>query len=273
MSHQPSAISELQFLKLGGSLITDKSQPSTARPEVLARLAEEIAQFREERPDQHLLLGHGSGSFAHVPAKEHNTRAGARSPEEWRGFIEVWAQAAQLNQMVIQALQEAGLPALAFPPSAGATAKDGEIFNWDLSAIQAALEAGLLPVVYGDVAFDSLRGSTILSTENLFAFLAAQFEPQRILLAGDEAGIYVDYPGRQTLLPTLTPSRAAELGAALGGAKAADVTGGMAGKVRRMFRLLNESPALEIRIFSGLEAGSLQSALTGEAAGTLLQLD
>ena len=28
-----------QFLKLGGSLITDKTKPGTARPEVLARLA------------------------------------------------------------------------------------------------------------------------------------------------------------------------------------------------------------------------------------------
>jgi len=33
----------LTFLKLGGSLITDKTQPRTPRPEVLARLMAEIA--------------------------------------------------------------------------------------------------------------------------------------------------------------------------------------------------------------------------------------
>ena len=34
---------ELVFVKLGGSVITDKTQPETARPEVIARLAGEIA--------------------------------------------------------------------------------------------------------------------------------------------------------------------------------------------------------------------------------------
>jgi isopentenyl phosphate kinase len=37
-------IRKLHFLKLGGSLITDKNQAHTHRPETLNRLAEEIAQ-------------------------------------------------------------------------------------------------------------------------------------------------------------------------------------------------------------------------------------
>ncbi|GAH93416.1 unnamed protein product, partial [marine sediment metagenome] len=39
-----SEISNLQFLKLGGSLITDKTRSHTARMDVITRLAEEIAR-------------------------------------------------------------------------------------------------------------------------------------------------------------------------------------------------------------------------------------
>ena len=60
----------LTFLKLGGSLITDKDSPHTARPEILRRLAEEIAAARQHNPAMQLIIGHGSGSFGHMPAKK-----------------------------------------------------------------------------------------------------------------------------------------------------------------------------------------------------------
>lgn len=60
-----------------------------------------------------------------------------------------------------------------------------------------ALANGILPVVYGDVVFDEVRGGTILSTEDLFQHLAHQLHPERVLLAGLEAGVWADsQPGR-----------------------------------------------------------------------------
>ncbi len=64
----------LTFLKLGGSLITDKDSPHTARPEILRRLADEIVAARQSNPAMQLLIGHGSGSFGHMPAKKYGTR-------------------------------------------------------------------------------------------------------------------------------------------------------------------------------------------------------
>jgi isopentenyl phosphate kinase len=267
-------MNNLQFVKLGGSLITDKdAAQATLRPDVLSRLVDEIAAAQKADPTLRILLGHGSGSFAHRPAKEHGTRAGVHDAAGWQGFVEVWRQAAALNRLVMDALASAGIHALAFPPSAAAVAEDGRIATWPIEGIKAALDAGLLPVVYGDVAFDSQRGGTILSTEDLFIFLADAFSPQRILLAGDEDGIYADYPARQRLLPTLRRDTAAQIGASLGGAAGADVTGGMAVKVDLMLDLLDQNPGLDIRIFSGLEPGNLQRTLAGEAIGTRLVAD
>jgi isopentenyl phosphate kinase len=263
----------LVFLKLGGSLITEKDKVATPRPEVLTRLAAEIAAARAAQPGMRLLLGHGSGSFGHVPAKKYNTRAGAKSPEEWTGFAEVWQRAAALNHIVMDTLQTAGLPAIAFPPSAAVMANGGQIKSWNIEPIQAALDANLLPVVYGDVAFDAERGGTILSTEDLLVYLALTLHPTRILLAGDEDGIYEDYPQRKNLVAEITPNSYGQLAASLGGAAAADVTGGMAGKVQTMLELVKTLPECEVRIFSGRKAGAVQEALSGKPLGSRVRAD
>ena len=133
-------VQDLVFLKLGGSLITEKTQAHTARMEVLARLADEIAAALAEQPNLNLVLGHGSGSFGHVPAKKYGTRQGVRTPVEWQGFAEVWYEANSLNRMVIEALINAGLPALAFSPSAMVIAQGGATSEWNVNPLNRGPE-------------------------------------------------------------------------------------------------------------------------------------
>lgn len=263
-------MNSLQFLKLGGSLITDKQRVYTARPDILKRLAAEIAAAYAQNPNLHLLLGHGSGSFGHVPAKEYATRQGVQTEDEWRGFTKVWYEASDLNRLVIQVLHAEGLPAMAFPPSAMVIAQDGKVLSWDLSPLRSALQSGLLPVVYGDVVFDTHRGGTILSTEDLFSHLAVQFTPARLLLAGIEPGVWADYPTCKQVVIEITPRNLQEVEAVLHGSAATDVTGGMASKVNQSLELVRKLPNLEILIFSGLEPGAVQVALAGRSRGTLI---
>jgi isopentenyl phosphate kinase len=88
------------------------------------------------------------------------------------------------------------------------------------------------------------------------------------LLAGLEPGVLARWPDGQAI-PRLAAD--AELGG-VGGAAAADVTGGMAGKVVAMQTLARDLPGMVVRIFSGEEPGLVQAALLGRAdAGTLIQ--
>jgi isopentenyl phosphate kinase len=239
--------------------------------EVLERLAKEIAAACAQDPAIHLVVGNGAGSFGHIPAKRYGTRLGVHTPEDWRGFAEVWHEAATLNRLVTDALHAAGLPAIAFPPSASVTARDGQVLAWDVSPIRNALHAGLLPVIHGDVIFDTVRGGTILSTEDLFEHLVLQLRPVRVLLAGIEEGVWADYPACTQLIPEITPERLPEVAAALGGSSATDVTGGMASKVQQSLMLIKEMPSLEILIFSGEKPGQVKSAILGARVGTLLK--
>jgi isopentenyl phosphate kinase len=256
------------FLKLGGSLITDKTTPHTHRPEVLARMAHEIAAAREQDPGLRLVIGHGSGSFGHVPAQKYATRWGVSSAADWNGFAEVWREAHALNQLVIDALTTEGIPVLAFPPSACILANGGQVSGWDLKPIRSALAADLVPLVNGDVAFDTQLGGTILSTEDVFRFLARELHPERILLAGIEEGVWADYPVRQHLIQEITPGNLLQFASVLGGSQAVDVTGGMVAKVQMMLELVQEIPGLKVQIFSGNEPGLVMQALLGIKAGT-----
>ncbi len=257
------------FLKLGGSLITDKHRPYTPLPNRLAALAEAVAAARRARPALRLLVGHGSGSFGHWAAREGgDIRHGVHQPEDWRHFVRVWHAAQRLNRLVVDALLEAGVPAVAFPPSAAALARDGRLHRWDTAPLEAALEAGLVPVTYGDVAFDDRRGGVIVSTEEIFAFLAPRLRPRRILIAGVEPGVWADFPQCTRIVPEITPANAPALTAALGGSAAADVTGGMAAKVREMLALAERVPGLEVLIFDGRRAEEVEAVLLGARRGT-----
>jgi isopentenyl phosphate kinase len=260
----------LVFLKLGGSLITVKEQPRTPRLDVLERLASEIAEARCQDPHLRLLLGHGSGSFGHVPASLYKTRQGVTTETGWQGFVEVWREAAELNRLVMTAFENAGLPALVFPPSAAVTARDGKVESWNLEPLGSALSNGLIPVIYGDTVFDLCLGGTILSTEELFSYLAPRLIPTQLLFAGLEPAVWADYPTNTRPLSEITPSSFPQISAGLRGSAATDVTGGMLSKVRQILSLYRELPSLQAAIFSGEVHGNVRQALLGDSLGTLV---
>jgi isopentenyl phosphate kinase len=261
---------DLIFLKLGGSLITDKNSPFTARNETIARLAQEIARAHQEYPLMRLVLGHGSGSFGHVPAKQYQTREGVATPHQWHGFLEVWKAAHALDQLVLDVFIEAGLPVIPFSPSACVLSRDRKIAVWDIQPIEIALSNGLIPLVHGDVVFDSAIGGTIFSTEELFAFLAPRLLPKKILLAGCEEGVWKDFPASTQLMDTIRLSEFAAISTSLGQSASVDVTGGMLTKVEIILAMLKETPKLQGLIFSGLPSGNVFHALSGEWPGTRL---
>ncbi|GAB4465943.1 MAG: isopentenyl phosphate kinase [Anaerolineales bacterium] len=275
---------ELVLLKLGGSLITDKTQPYTPRLDVLDDLALQVKTALQNNPALRLVIGHGAGSFGHVPASEYRTRDGLppratplahRERDEtednyWKGFAEVWFQASTLNWIVTQALHKAGVRTLSLSPASSVIASNGQVAMWEMTPLQMALAAGIVPLIHGDVVFDEIRGGTILSTEDLFSHLTFALRPDRLLLAGLEEGVWADFPARTRKVECITPASFEEVSAGVGKAAGADVTGGMESKVRQMLELVQKVPGLTVQIFSGAETGNLGRALNGETVGTLI---
>jgi isopentenyl phosphate kinase len=255
------------FIKLGGSLITDKRTPETARREVIARLAHELAAVRAAQPRLRILLGHGSGSFGHIYGSRYGTRRGAQTAEEWYGFAATADAAARLNRVVIGELLAADIPAWAIQPSASVRCQDGRIVAGPEAAIQEAFARGIQPVVFGDVALDSVRGATIAGTEELFHWLTPILRPALVILLGEVDGIYTADPLRNPdaiPIPDLTPETIAGFAPGLGESHGVDVTGGMAAKVSESLAMIRLNPGLKVVVCSGLIPGHLEASLSGK---------
>ncbi len=258
----------LIFLKLGGSLITDKRQAESPRLDVLARLAQEIADARRHNPSLQLVIGHGSGSFGHITARRYGTRDGVHSSEEWQGFAITADAAARLNRIVTASLLSADLPVWSIQPGATLRCEDGRVVAGPEETVGLALARGLIPLVHGDVALDSVRGGTIASTEEIFDWLARTLSPQRIVLAGEVDGVFSADPLRfpdAKPIRKITPASLASLKAGLGGSHGTDVTGGMAAKIDQAMAMAGRAPGLEVIICGGLQAGNVARSLLGAA--------
>ncbi len=265
----------LVYLKLGGSLITDKRSPETPRLDILKRLSWEVAQARTDRPEIRLVLGHGSGSFGHISARRYGTRRGVRTSDEWFGFAATADAAARLTRIVAGHLLRAGLPVWSVQPSVALRCEDGCVIDGPEETVRLALDRGLLPLIHGDVALDSMRGGTIASTEEIFEQMAAKLPPVRIVLAGEVDGVYASDPLQDptaVMVTEITLSSFKSLQATLGASHAPDVTGGMAAKVEQALRMVRSLPGLQVIICGGLAQGTVYTALTSQSnpPGTLI---
>jgi isopentenyl phosphate kinase len=264
------------LVKLGGSLITRKDRPDTPRPEVIDRLAGEIAEVWPGL-EGGLVLGHGSGSFGHAAAHDFGllgdgASGGARNGSSEsiaqiaRGAPHVQRKAAELHALVMAALREADLPAFSIAPSSAATASEARILSFQAEPFAIALSGSLLPVTYGDVVMDREWGASILSTETVLAGLAESLPDHgwavdRAIWLGETDGIY-DAEG-------VTVSRVSALGDpirdAVGGSAATDVTGGMAHRLDTVLALAGRG--VRSWIGDGTREGTLAKALIGEEVG------
>lgn len=270
---------ELVFVKLGGSVITDKGQAFTPHPQVIERLAGEIQAARRARPELQILVGHGSGSFGHAAGARYHLHegvgAGAGSAEWW-GYVETGAAAAQLNRLVTEILVRVGVPVVSISPSASARCRGGSLVAMAIYPIAQALRYGLVPLVYGDVAFDECQGCTIISTESVFAYLAEHLSPSRMVLVGEVDGVFDRDPTAHRdarRIARLTPATFAEVEAGLGGSHGVDVTGGMLTKVRQVIALVEQRRIWRAHLISGLNEGSLERVLVDpeRVEGTVIE--
>ena len=261
----------LVFLKLGGSVITDKDRPNSADLVRIQSIAAEIRRAVEDDPGLTLLIGHGSGSFGHHAANKYGTRDGVKTPQDRQGFCEVALRAAELNQILTEQLVLAGISALSVSPFSGILSSNRKITSWDTAVIKECLAQNLVPVIYGDVILDRQLGGTILSTEELFAWLALKFRPDQILLAGLEEGVWKDFPARTQLYTEINPLTFNDGQSQVQSSASTDVTGGMRSKVESMVALVRQAADLEVVIFSGQIEGNVYSTLKGEHRGTLIR--
>lgn len=270
MSSSEMKNSDLFLIKLGGSLITDKTRPRTARTEVIARLAKEIREAAESS-DLSFVIGHGSGSFGHRAAQESGIHRGVESRKQLAGVGKTQGSAAALHRIVFQSLIEAGVPAFSLSPSSFAVAAGGASEALWPEPLLLALGLGLVPIVYGDVVMDREWGASICSTESLFLALVPALASRGRFVRGvvwlGETGGVLDPEGK--VISEIESDEVTKIAEGISGASGVDVTGGMRHRLEAAETLARLG--VTSWIGNGLEPGNLIKAIKREVEnGTLV---
>jgi len=240
-------------LKIGGSILTDRSQPLAARSEEIKRVAEEVAAA-----PQNLILVHGAGSFGHIPAKRYGL------PESFnpKGLRETHASVASLNALVVEALAEAGANPMPMHPFSCLVLRDGRISSFALGPLGMMLENGILPVLHGDVAMDITRRAGIVSGDQLVHYLARSIKAEMVAVGTNVDGIMLQGKAISEIGKSDLPALEGEVGES----SEVDVTGGMRGKLMELLQLAEAG--IGSTIFNASREGQIKRALRGEAVGT-----
>ena len=245
------------LVKLGGSVITDKTRLRIPRRAAIRRLAGELADVG---PD--LIVVHGAGSFGHILAHKHRLNDGGSALTKRTAAARVQADVRGLDGLVVDALVASGLPAVSIPPAAILSLDDGRVSSFESKPFLEFSAAGFTPVTFGDVVRDTHRVFSVCSGDVLMLELARVFRPERAVFAADVDGLYSADPKRSPkarLLESVTPDDLARI--SFSKPTRTDVTGSIEGKVRRMFEIARH--ARETLIVNGNVKSRVRDALRG----------
>jgi isopentenyl phosphate kinase len=264
-------LSELKptILKIGGSVITDKSKELGVRKQVIDRLADEIRNANV----QNLLIVHGGGSFGHPLAQTYAIKEGFKEEPQRLGFSETHHIMTVLNGLFMDALIWRNVPAVSITPSSCIMTKNGRIQCFEDASLKMLLKMGFLPVLYGDAVLDTELGFTILSGDQIVSFLATRYNARRIIIGVDVDGLYNEDPKvKKTakMFNHLTLEELKKIQSQLGGSSACDVTGGMFGKIAELLPAVEHG--IPVIIVNATKPKYIYKALKGEKVkGTLIE--
>ena len=245
------------IVKLGGSVISDKSKPFSFRDKVVENIAEEISKFH---PEKRFLLVHGGGSYGHPLAKKYAIREGFKE-ERMMGFSRTHQAMIELNKKIVDIFLDKNLPAFSISPSSIFIMNNGGVSDGWINVIQAMLEKNFIPVLFGDVALSHDKGMDILSGDQIISFLAEKLMPEKVIFLMDVDGIYNKNPVEKDakLLDVIDEKKSIE-----GGIEGIDVTGGIKNKVKEAKKM-----KCPVYFINGMVRGNLSKAIEGKKVGTI----
>ena len=224
------------IIKLGGSVITDKTKKYFLKQEVVDRLAAEI-----KKANKKLIIVHGAGSFGHILAKEYQLNEGYNNDDQIQGFSLTHAKVQELNSLVLKSLHIQGIPAVSIPPHAILKLDNHKLSKIDYNIFDEYLSKGFVPVTFGDVALDKKLVFSICSGDILVQVLAEYFKPEKVIFVIDEDGIYSSNPKIDKNAEFIESVKIGDLEKLVTTSnKYADVTKGMKGKIeiiKNVFKL------------------------------------
>jgi isopentenyl phosphate kinase len=246
------------IIKLGGSVITDKTKECTFKTETMDKLARSI-----KKANKQTIIVHGAGSFGHILAKEYELNEGYKRLKQIKGFSLTHEKVQTLNLLVLKSLQEHDIPAVSISPHSSVKLNNHKLQKMDYGIFEEYLDKKFTPITFGDVVLDKTLGFSICSGDLLIQALSKHFKPEKVVFVIDEDGIFSANPKIDKKAKLIQKTTIKELKTLTISADAhADVTGGMAGKIKIIKKIAKSG--IETILVNGNKPDRLYKVLVGE---------
>ncbi len=265
------------LLKLGGSVITDKSIPLSFQKEAVAALSSTVSEIIDQ--GEPVMVVHGGGSFGHHYSVLYDMHSMPRQ-YSLEGLAAVKNSMVRLNSLILDTMLENGMRPYACPPSVfmydTKLSHESSLLCSDTTIsrvheMKRIAQAGMCPVTFGDAMLYDTRDtpySYILSGDDIMILLSHILRPRLAIFATNVDGLYRGGEVMERVDNTMARSLVAEgVVREPDSGKGSDVTGGMRRKVVSADKIAQCGVAAVI--LNGNKPRCIRDALHGNITGTL----
>ena len=210
------------LIKLGGSIITNKEKPLSARRKTIEKIVKYLKKINEP-----MIIVHGGGSFGHYWSVKYDMHTKPMI-YNMHGVSVVKNSMIELNKIILDIFLKNNLNPYCLPPTDFMIGNKPSIKK--IKEIKKMAKADLIPITFGDALWQRNKKTYILSGDKIMTYLAEILKPKLTIFALNEDGLYSDLKSKKLIRemikekPTMLENKM-------------DVTGGMARKVEEATKI------------------------------------
>jgi len=214
---------------LGGSIITNKERPQSARRKTIDNILKQIKKIDEPK-----ILVHGGGSYGHYWSVRYGMHT-KPSRYSLKGLSVVKNSMIELDKIILNSATKNRLNPYCLPPTD--FMNGNKPIRSKIEKIGEIAKSGLTPVTYGDALWYGQKKSYILSGDVIMTAIAKVLKPRLSVFVLNVDGVYSDTRSKKLIYdfkkekPKISKN-------------SMDVTGGMTRKITeatKMVKIWSES--------------------------------
>jgi len=256
------------ILKLGGALISHKDDYCAPNVEVIREFGRVVGSRWGDLRGR-LIMVLGGGSYGNGVPRRYNLQ---ESSGDWKptDLSMMTLKTVEFMSLVTEVFRQEGVPCYPFQTSGYLLSRGGRPQRFFIEPIKHALSMNLLPLLSGDLVFDSEGNFVIFSSEAVPELFVESLHVKRVVMLTNVPGV-LDYSSAEpALIARVTEENYEAVLEHAGASRQQDVSGGMKNKVRSLLRVAEMG--VESVICDGRRPATLLPALFDSAPpGTLIE--
>ena len=235
------------LIKLGGSIITNKEKPLSARRKAIDSILNQIKRIREP-----MILVHGGGSYGHYWSVKYDMHT-KPAKYDMRGVSIVKNSMIDLNKIILDSAVKNRINAYCLPPTD--FMNGNKPIKNKILTINEIAKSGLTPITYGDALWFGKKKSYILSGDVIMSMIGKILKPRLSIFVLDVDGVYSNTKSKKLIRdfkkekPIISKNKI-------------DVTGGMTRKITEATNM--SKSGLKVFFVNGNKPKRILDAVSGK---------